>query len=350
MNQLFRGVERSRCLLRASRQAFSTSESASAAVGAQGFLITQQTETNNDRRSYPNASTPLTFRSSIALNRNFSSLSAHTTPSALEHASIEEVTPGHIIFFLQHHTANVEGAEILQSDFVQLCESSRPGKKKDAKVISTALKEFKRINGFILEMVGACAAVEGMLRSMTPTWKIQDGKPRLQAALFVAEQILDEKTGLYYAVETEMVDKVLGELHTGLLEMKENGMKLRLDNIGEEAKEEQTADEKYVRDALRVTEEVVKLLLERKCRPEWKMKRRARRKYLKLLQISSGPKRNTMKLATQISILIGGSAIAQEKIITPYDEAWKTKDVGDVVLKLIEEASAHELEEQKSES
>lgn len=373
MNQLFRGVERSRCYLRVSRQAFSTSESASA-VSAQN-LIAQQAESN--RRSYQpvalghNCAHQFLRNDSIVSYRNFSSLSAATVsdtvqsdagqeqsistkpltrddvinrrPSALERAKLKVVTPGHAIFVLQKHAAGGI-AMIRQSDFVLLCESSRPGKKTDAKVIATALKEFNTVNRFVLQRVGASAAVDGMLRSGIPTWKVQDGKPRVQAAIFVAQQILDEKSGMYFALETTKVDTVLKELHKGILEMEENGIKLEAKNRGDKPSD----DDKLLREALRVTGEVVQLLVKRKSRPENALKKRAKRKYLKRLQIGGGPYNSTLRLATQISILIGGSAVAQKNIVAPYDKAWWTKRVVPDVLQMIEEASAMELEKKEA--
>ncbi|KAL3800607.1 hypothetical protein ACHAW5_001075 [Stephanodiscus triporus] len=270
-------------------------------------------------------------------------------PSALELANLEEVTPGHAIYVLQRFASEANGKKLIrQSDFVRLCESSRPGKMKDAKVIATALKEFKRCNRFVLQIVGSRAAVEGMLRSMKPTWKVQDGKPRVRAALFVAEQILDETTGLYFAVETVTVDKVLEELYKGLLEMQDNNMKVRIEKVGDETAEgeEISADVKLVKDSLRATEGMLKLLIKRKSRPEWDMKKRAKSHYLKRLQIGSGPYRTTLQLATKISLLIGGSSVAQEKVIAPFEEAWWTKFVDEGALKFIEDA--YEMEQQIS--
>mmetsp|Transcript_16670 Transcript_16670/g.36041 ORF Transcript_16670/g.36041 Transcript_16670/m.36041 type:complete len:435 (-) Transcript_16670:199-1503(-) len=390
MNQLLRGAEKSKCFLRVGRQAFSTSESA-LAVGAQNLTqLTWQAEPAN-RGSYPFMSTATPLGSScthrllsndrFVLNRNLSSLSADTdtdtdgqeqsstaiqrTPSVLDKANLEEVTPGHAIFVLQKSAAKGKGQMIRQSDFVQLCESSRPGKLRDAKVIATALKEFKRNNRFVLQMEGSRAAVEGMMRSMTPTWKVQDGKPRVRAALFVAEQILDETTGLYFATETVTVDKVLEELRTGLLEMEENGFNLKIDNVGDvaedvaegeaeteaETKEEPSAEEKLLRDALRLTEGVVKLLMKRKSRPEWGMKKRAKRKYLKMLQISGGPYGSTMSLATQISIFIGGSAVAKKNIVRPFADfshPHHKQTNASRQFKMIKEARAKESGRQKS--
>jgi hypothetical protein len=329
----------------------------------------------NNRRSHSIFSAPITpeydgaeplwLNNILALNRNFSSMSAATVdakigdgedestitparpPSALEQANLVEVTPGHAIYVLQRYASEANGYKLIrQSDFVRLCESSRPGKMKDAKVIATALKEFKRCNRFVLQMVGSRAAVEGMLLSMTPTWKVQDGKPRVRAALFVAEQILDETTGLYFAVETVTVDKVLEELYKGLLEMQDNRIKVSIgkdvDAIEEE--DESSTDMKLVKDALRLTEGMLKLLIKRKSRPEWDMKKRAKRQYLKRLQIGGGPYRTTLQLATKISLLIGGTSVAQEKIIKPFEEAWWTKFVDENALKLIEDVKELELQ------
>lgn len=382
MNQVIRGVERSRCSLRAAnRQSFSTNAPAFA-VGTQNLtpLPTSWRQMKpNNRRSHSILSAPITSGYGFArplspkndvffaLNRNFSSMSAVTVeaksgdgedgrtttperaPSALELANLEEVTPGHAIYVLQRFAAEANGKKLIrQSDFVRLCESSRPGKMKDAKVIATALKEFKRCNRFVLQIVGSRAAVEGMLRSMTPTWKVQDGKPRVRAALFVAEQILDETTGLYFAVETVTVDKVLEELYKGLLEMQDNNMKVSIEKVGDETEEgeESSADVKLVKDSLRATEGMLKLLIKRKSRPEWDMKKRAKSQYLKRLQIGSGPYRTTLQLATKLSLLIGGTSVAQEKIIAPFEEAWWTKFVDEDALKFIEDA--REMEQQMS--
>lgn len=371
MNQLFRGVERSRCRLRASRQAFSRSESASA-LCAQN-LITRRAEPNN-RRGYSVAPMPLALGHisghgilrNVDLRDNFSSAIAaepkldprnddgtfqRPAPSALERAHLAEVTPGHCMHVLQRYAAN-GAAFIRQSDFVTLCESARPGKMKDGRVIATALREFKKNNRFVLQISGCRSALGGMLRAMTPTWKVQDGRPRVRAALFVAEQILDETTGMYFAVETVLVDAVLEEMQRGLLEMEKNGFKLKVEDVGEdaEAEEEPIAEEKLLRDALRVTGGLVRLLIKRKCRPHLEMKKRARRVYLKKLQFSGGPYASTMQLATHISIMIGGSGVVQESIITPWEEAWwtKRKQVDLSVLKMIEDASKMELAEQKA--
>lgn len=378
MNQVIRGVERSKCLSRASRQLLSTNAAATSAVGTQNLtpLPTSWRHVKpNNRRSHSIFSAPITpgydgaepfsLNNILAKNRNFSSMSAATVdaksgdgedestitparpPSALEQANLVEVTPGHAIYVLQRYASEANGYKLIrQSDFVRLCESSRPGKMKDAKVIATALKEFKRCNRFVLQMVGSRAAVEGMLLSMTPTWKVQDGKPRVRAALFVAEQILDETTGLYFAVETVTVDKVLEELYKGLLEMQDNRIKVSIgkDVDAIEEGDESSTDMKLVKDALRLTEGMLKLLIKRKSRPEWDMKKRAKRQYLKRLQIGGGPYRTTLQLATKISLLIGGTSVAQEKIIKPFEEAWWTKFVDENALKLIEDVKELELQ------
>lgn len=376
MNQVIRGVERSKCLSRASRQLVSTKAAATSAVGTQNLtpLPTSWRHVKpNNRRSHSIFSAPITpgydgaeplsLNNILAMNRNIScaatvdakigdgedesTITPARPPSALEQANLVEVTPGHAIYVLQRYASEANGYKLIrQSDFVRLCESSRPGKMKDAKVIATALKEFKRCNRFVLQMVGSRAAVEGMLLSMTPTWKVQDGKPRVRAALFVAEQILDETTGLYFAVETVTVDKVLEELYKGLLEMQDNRIKVSIgkdvDAIEEE--DESSTDMKLVKDALRLTEGMLKLLIKRKSRPEWDMKKRAKRQYLKRLQIGGGPYRTTLQLATKISLLIGGTSVAQEKIIKPFEEAWWTKFVDENALKLIEDVKELELQ------
>lgn len=368
MNQVTRCVEKSKCFLRAGRQSFATSAPTSVAVTQNlTHLATSWWHLkSSDHRNQSIVSTPITPGygcvrllspgDELSFDRYFSSMSTATaegtttperSPSALEQANLEEITPGHAIYILQRHAALANGKKLIrQSDFVRLCESSRPGKMKDAKVIATALKEFKRCNRFVLQTVGSRAAVEGMLRSMTPTWKVQDGKPRVRAALFVAGQILDETTGLYFAVETLTVDKVLEELYNGLIEMQGNNMKVVIDEVDDEAKEgeETSSDIKLAKDALRLTEGMMKLLIKRKSRPEWDMNKRSKSQYLKRLQIGSGPYRSTLQLATKISLLIGGTFVAQEKVIKPFEEAWWTDFVDEAALKMIEDAKKLEIE------
>ena len=138
MNQLIRGAG---CFPRASRQAFSTVKSASS-VGAQNFTHNLKWQVES---RYPVAPTPTTIGSGrfhrllpndvFALNRNLSSLAANTvqsddsqdessatterSPSALELANLQEVTPGQCIFVLQNYAAKGTGKLIRQSDFIR---------------------------------------------------------------------------------------------------------------------------------------------------------------------------------------------------------------------------------------
>merc|ERR1711957_297329 len=120
-----------------------------------------------------------------------------------------------------------------------------------------------------------------------------------------------------------------------------------------EGEEERCVEATLAKEALRVTEEVTKLLIKRKTRPERDMKKRAKRKYLKLLQVGSGPYESTMSLATQISVLVGDSAFAQENILSPYNDAWWSRKSSHAlcierIKRIIEEASAMEMVEQES--
>ena len=262
-------------------------------------------------------------------------------PSALERARLKEVLPGRALHVLHKHTARGR-AKVRQEDFVRLCASSREGKQKDAKLIATALREFKRNNDFVLQTTGARAALEGMLRSMIPTWKVQDGRPKVRAATFVAQQILDERTGLYFAVEPAMVDRVLIQLHDGLVEMAKHGFDLDVRDgdvaeAGDEGEEGEdgvddaedaaveggggSGGEPLAREALAAAEGLTGLLVRRKTRPERDLKKRARRQYLKLLQVGSGPTRGTLSLAARIATMLGGGDRARETILAPYEGA-----------------------------
>lgn len=358
MHQLIRGVGRSGSLLRASRQLHSAVATPLGGIIHQN-LIPLTSSLVSRRNVVPTLVSAQPYYRVV--DRNLSSMHAATTvtigedastaiqrpPSALEQATLEEITPGHAIFVLQKFASEANGNKLIrQSDFVTLCESARPGKMRDAKVIATAMKEFKRCNRFVLQSVGSKAAVDGILRSMTPTWKVQDGKPRVRAALFAAEQIVDETTGLYFAVETATVDKVLEELHKGLLEMQENRMKVTIDNIDDETVEGEdiSTDVKLAKDALRLTGDMINQLIKRRSRPERDMNKRRKNLYLKRLQIGGGPRRSTLQLGTKISLLIGGTTAAQTNIIEPFEAAWWTSFVDEDALQLI--ADAKELERQ----
>jgi hypothetical protein len=92
----------------------------------------------------------------------------------------------------------------------------------------------------------------------------------------------------------------------------------------------------------------MKLLVKRRSRPENKMKKRAKRGYLKLLQLNDGPEDSTLKLATQIALAIGGSASARKNIIAPYADAFWSGEVDESILQLVADAEAKELAEKES--
>eukprot|EP00985_Skeletonema_marinoi_P000978 scaffold393_cov147-Skeletonema_marinoi.AAC.2 len=319
---------RARCILRANKLVHRPKEPATA--GVQNLMSSRVASSFQHHR--------FAF-SSVAQQEQ----STDRRPSALEQANLDVITPGHSIFVLQKYAADGL-ALIRQSDFIKLCESARPGKMKDAKAIATALKEFRRNNRFVLQKAGARAAVEGMIRSSIPNYKELYGKPRLHAAVFVADQIIDEKTALYFAIETELVDQVLGEIQQALTEMEERGMQLKIE-IKEKASGDEDDDEKLLFKTLRVTEGLVKVLVNRSVRPEFNMKKRAARNYLKRLQTVAGPELSTLKLATDIALSIGGAAVTQKDIVGPHAAAWWTKGVVDEsILKAIADAESREEE------
>mmetsp|Transcript_32 Transcript_32/g.48 ORF Transcript_32/g.48 Transcript_32/m.48 type:complete len:363 (-) Transcript_32:50-1138(-) len=320
---------RARCMLRANKLVHRPKEPATA--GVQNLMSSRVASSSFQHHRFA--------FSSVAQEQS----STNRRPSALEQANLDVITPGHSIFVLQKYAANGL-ALIRQSDFIKLCKSARPGKMKDAKAIATALKEFRHNNRFVLQKAGARAAVEGMIRSSIPNYKELYGKPRLHAAVFVADQIIDEKTALYFAIETELVDQVLGEIQQALTEMEERGMQLKIE-IKEKASGDEDDDEKLLFKTLRVTEGLVKVLVNRSVRPEFNMKKRAARNYLKRLQTVAGPELSTLKLATDIALSIGGAAVTQNDIVGPYAAAWWTKGVVDEsILEAIADAESREEE------
>ena len=285
------------------------------------------------------------------------------TPSALEMASqLPPTSPGHALGALQRFAAAKRVPKgkrpppfgpIRQSDFVALCESSRPGSFKDGKVVATALREFKRNSRFVLDTHGAESAVRGMLRSMTRNHP--DGSGRAAGAIFVLDQVMDETTGLYFAIETRLVDEMLDVLHSALLEMQASGIDVKVapapaPEEGEDAEESGPTDRHVliVRDALRTTLGVNDLLVRRKSRPERELKKRAKRKYLNHLQIGSGPYRTTLRLATKITLLVSDAKTARERIVEPFNMAWWTKFVDEEVLEMVAEAEGREEEERRA--
>ena len=200
-------------------------------------------------------------------------------------------------------------------------------------------------------------ALLGIMRSMTPNYKVVYGLPKIEAATYALQQI-NEETGLYYATKTFMVNKIMGEMKDGLDEMVERGISVKVDlsedgadeTESEEIDEAMEGPDKYatkdaalLKSALSVTESIVKLLTKRRSLPEQKMKKRAKRAYLKHLKTSDGPDASTMKLATEISLLMADSAYVENNILGPYREAWWTKGkVDESALSLVEEAKKKE--------
>lgn len=185
------------------------------------------------------------------------------------------------------------------------------------------------------------------MRGMIPNYKVVYGIPKVEAAAYALGEIGEETTGLYYAVEVEVVDAILECLLEGLYEMMERGSVVRVDleedltNARDENGGYEISDKKTLRAALESTVSSINQLIRRRARPEEDMKKRARRRYLKYLKTDDGPSVSTMKLATQISLVLGGPEYTREKLIEPYRSVWWTKGVVDEgVLGLVEEAEA----------
>ena len=128
-------------------------------------------------------------------------------------------------------------------------------------------------------------------------------------------------------------------------------MRMRLDNLeksdeqewGDNEEEEESAEQKLLKNIMRVTQDVINSLVQRRSLTWRDMKKRAKRKYLKELKVNDGPYVSTLALATQISIMIGGPEAVQEKIIGPYKNARWTKGVIDPsIINMVEAASSEE--------
>jgi len=230
-----------------------------------------------------------------------------STPSPKKSFFINDQTitkPGPALGILRKLGAR--GQFIRKEHFRVLCKSARPNIPRDAHCILTAMKEFKRCSRFTLDETLAEDAVQGMIRSLGS-----------DAGLVLGKAFVDENTGLYFSLKS--IDDIL---------------KLMLE--GE-------ADEK-------VSRIMMNKLLARSSSCEWKLKKRARSKYLKLLQVRDGPTVETLDLAVKISVKQGAPINTIEKaLIMPFEKWGRWQNLAaKAETKLILEKYRVTLEEQEN--
>lgn len=134
----------------------------------------------------------------------------------------------------------------------------------------------------------ADAAIKGMSRSLL--YMEDDGidattpEFRIRAGVWVGKALVDEASGLYVAAQTDIVNEyVLKTLLSGL----EHSSSSSSSNVAE---------------ASQVAKDIVDMLLLRASNPTRNMKKRAKRKYLRYSQCSTGPNPQTIDYAVQICL------------------------------------------------
>ena len=277
----------------------------------------------------------------------------------------ENYTTGVAFYALRNKAAG--GQNVRLSDFCDLALSARRGYKRDAVSILTALKDFKRNNSFILNVPGATAAMEGMLRSRTPVDNEEYGDPtalhRVEASLYVLGAFVDEKTGLYYATETEVVESNMKLL---LEAVRDADLRLPAgygsdtksddeedsedDDAGDDDGDAAAVDTSALAErVLNVTKDTMAALIKRGRDPTKHMKKRAARKYRKHLRVEEGPTPSTAHVGVEICLALGASAtLTRETVLSPYQSKPKYENwfprADDATVELVQNAEKAEQE------
>ena len=236
-------------------------------------------------------------------------------------------TPGQALFVLQKKGADY--GRLGRSEVKSLFESARGGKPTDAHVIRTALKEFKRNCEFILDNRQAHPAIEGMIRAMTPLrapeeypmpdsvsmnmsveqWlekrRVIQARREYEAAIFAAEAIVDEKTGLRTSTYTVKVNQVLSMLLNAINIVKDKDPMIEIDRI-------------YA--AMNASEGLVRMLRSRAQHPEKRMNKKAARRFLKSVKTTEGPDEETKRLISTLRIDLKEMLDASKRVVATDDE------------------------------
>mmetsp|Transcript_17721 Transcript_17721/g.26011 ORF Transcript_17721/g.26011 Transcript_17721/m.26011 type:complete len:409 (-) Transcript_17721:36-1262(-) len=281
-------------------------------------------------------------------------IESRTSKSPLEELPAN-YTPGQALAVLR--TKGAGGRFIRRTEFRDLCLASRVGSDKDAGVIVTALKEFKRINDHILVAWEARAAIAGLIRSKSKE-SGDDAEIGLEAALFVAKAIVDESTGLHLAAKTEDVDVVLQLLLDAVQSTTNHDDDYDDDYDYDDDDDDDDDDDKSVKpeDAMKEAKQIFALLVKRATRPEKNMKKRAARKYLKYAMTKEGPQVETQRIVSQICLKVGSPQDAKEAVLdVSKDYRWHlhqdtVKFIGDAIHKEHEEKERLRLANEQEEA
>ena len=226
---------------------------------------------------------------------------------------------------IQKHIAG--GEQIRHSDFISLCQSSRYATYKDAKLLHIILQDLKRCNRFILTKENANEVVNGMYRSLMlkeeKKEKKEDGENgddgersdlknvkgfyKVRCGLMIGESFVNQKTGLYVSLDTDIVqEKVLEPLLSGLMDLQQKIEERRESNDDEQEEKNQryrNQTNDLIIKSVKLSKDIFDTLLTRASVPTKDMKKRAKRKYLRYLRCSSGPTPSAIDLLVRICLL-----------------------------------------------
>jgi hypothetical protein len=194
---------------------------------------------------------------------------------------------------LKNHLAG--NRQVRLDDFVSICRASRPNTMEDAKIIRKALFELKRFNHLMITVDAAKEAVEGLKRSVMGEGTDETAEFYLKAGTFVGNAFVQDKYGLYVAVETEVLNEHFFQVLLDGIQKYHNG------GLNEEEQGDEIM-QKLVDDSSTVTKKVIDTLLTRASNPTQDMKKRQKRKYLKYLRCSGGPTPESIDLAVKICL------------------------------------------------
>jgi len=206
----------------------------------------------------------------------------------------QDFTSGHVLDALNKVGAN--GVALSHQDFRLLLESARPHYRKDARVILTALRNYKRINRFLLDIPLAEDCIDQILSCELD-----------QGGLMIIENFTME-SGLYYAAPLSSLHKALEQLLQVVADDEKVGFK----------EQTQKALPAFIQE-----------LLLRKSRPYREMKKRARRRYLFQIQTHDGPSQETIELLIELGLEASNNDIewVHNELVKPcLDQRVKVED------------------------
>lgn len=206
-----------------------------------------------------------------------------------------DFTSGHVLEVLNRKGKG--GKPLNDEDMTILFDAAKT--PKDARVIMTALVNYKRINDYILTTKMAEKAVKSILKA----------DPEQGAFLILSN--FNEKSGLYFSCDIPLINFVLDTV---------------LNRI-----------ECYEKDALwSALISMQNLLIYRAHRPYQKMKKRAARKYHKQIQLHHGPTAETVRRMVDIGLKIRAAEAVHTEITTYCQD--RRVPVLEETLSLVEEA------------